>query len=127
MFFLENHNVDSSQRNIIFLVRGDHAKTVQTVAGMLSFWLVINGHQRMQNQMGSKSRVPGLFSPLFVFSLDPNIKRMEVNSRLSSLTCAPNHDWVRFKALALLQTSSMSSMDETSSFADDSRTDQTRT
>ena len=35
IFFLENHNVDSSQRNIIFLLRGDHAKTVQTVAGML--------------------------------------------------------------------------------------------
>lgn len=34
VFFLENHNVDQSQRNIIFLLRGDHAKTIQTVAGM---------------------------------------------------------------------------------------------
>ncbi|KAK4565497.1 Vacuolar protein-sorting-associated protein 33 [Recurvomyces mirabilis] len=33
LFFLENHNVDSSQRNIIFLVRGEKAKQVQTVAG----------------------------------------------------------------------------------------------
>ncbi|KAK5108848.1 hypothetical protein LTR62_007738 [Meristemomyces frigidus] len=32
LFFLENHNVDSSQRNIIFLVRGENAKKVQTVA-----------------------------------------------------------------------------------------------
>ncbi|KAK3675693.1 Vacuolar protein-sorting-associated protein 33 [Recurvomyces mirabilis] len=32
LFFLENHNVDSSQRNIIFLVRGEKAKQVQTVA-----------------------------------------------------------------------------------------------
>jgi len=34
-FFLENGNVDTSQRNIVFLVRGDKAKTVITVAGML--------------------------------------------------------------------------------------------
>ncbi|KAK4550312.1 hypothetical protein LTR36_003279 [Oleoguttula mirabilis] len=32
LFFLENHNVDSSQRNIIFLVRGEAAKKVRTVA-----------------------------------------------------------------------------------------------
>lgn len=36
IFFLENHNVDQTQRNIIFLLRGDHAKTIQTVAGTLS-------------------------------------------------------------------------------------------
>ena len=33
LFFLENHNVDSSQRNIVFLVRGESAKKVRTVAG----------------------------------------------------------------------------------------------
>ncbi|KAK1823205.1 Vacuolar protein-sorting-associated protein 33 [Friedmanniomyces endolithicus] len=32
LFFLENHNVDSSQRNIVFLVRGENAKIVRTVA-----------------------------------------------------------------------------------------------
>lgn len=32
-FFLENDNVDSSQRNIVFLVRGEKAKTVMAVAG----------------------------------------------------------------------------------------------
>ena len=31
-FFLENDNVDSSQRNIVFLVRGERAKTVMAVA-----------------------------------------------------------------------------------------------
>lgn len=42
IFFLENHNVDSSQRNIIFLCRGENAKTVRTVAGMyLSVWFHI--------------------------------------------------------------------------------------
>ncbi|KAK6440400.1 Vacuolar protein-sorting-associated protein 33 [Oleoguttula sp. CCFEE 5521] len=32
VFFLENHNVDSSQRNVVFLVRGENAKKVRTVA-----------------------------------------------------------------------------------------------
>ncbi|KAK0353465.1 Vacuolar protein-sorting-associated protein 33 [Friedmanniomyces endolithicus] len=32
LFFLENHNVDSSQRNIVFLVRGENVKIVRTVA-----------------------------------------------------------------------------------------------
>jgi vacuolar protein sorting-associated protein 33A len=35
-FFLENDNVDSSQRNVVFLVRGEKAKTVMTVAGRLN-------------------------------------------------------------------------------------------
>lgn len=33
-FFLENDNVDFSQRNIVFLVRGEKGKTVTAVAGM---------------------------------------------------------------------------------------------
>lgn len=32
-FFLENDNVDSSQRNVVFLVRGEKAKMVMAVAG----------------------------------------------------------------------------------------------
>ncbi|CAK4030792.1 Vacuolar sorting-associated 33A [Lecanosticta acicola] len=31
-FFLENHNVDSTQRNIIFMARGESAKKIRTVA-----------------------------------------------------------------------------------------------
>lgn len=34
LFFLENHNVDSTQRNLVFLVRGENAKAIRTVAGM---------------------------------------------------------------------------------------------
>ena len=36
-FFLENDNVDSSQRNVVFLVRGEKAKTVMAVASMSLF------------------------------------------------------------------------------------------
>ncbi|KAF2863438.1 Sec1-like protein [Piedraia hortae CBS 480.64] len=32
LFFLENHNVDTSQKNIIFFARGENAKTVRTIA-----------------------------------------------------------------------------------------------
>ena len=39
VFFLENHNVDASQRNVVFLVRGENAKKARTVAGMLMFSL----------------------------------------------------------------------------------------
>ena len=35
VFFLENHNVDATQRNVVFLVRGEVAKKARTVAGML--------------------------------------------------------------------------------------------
>jgi hypothetical protein len=38
VFFLENDNVDSSQRNIIFLARGDKAAKVTSIAGMFTFF-----------------------------------------------------------------------------------------
>jgi vacuolar protein sorting-associated protein 33A len=34
VFFLENDNVDSSQKNVFFLARGEKAKVVSAVAGM---------------------------------------------------------------------------------------------
>lgn len=40
VFFLENHNVDASQRNVVFLVRGENAKKVRTVAGMHASHLI---------------------------------------------------------------------------------------
>lgn len=33
VFLLENANIDSSQRNVVFLVRGEKAHQVRTVAG----------------------------------------------------------------------------------------------
>ena len=42
VFFLENHNVDASQRNVVFLVRGENAKKTRTVAGMIrSYFLIL--------------------------------------------------------------------------------------
>ena len=33
VFFLENGNADTSQKNIVFLARGESAKHVQSIAG----------------------------------------------------------------------------------------------
>lgn len=33
VFFLDNDNVDSSQRNVVFLARGEKPQTVAAVAG----------------------------------------------------------------------------------------------
>lgn len=72
IFFLENHNVDSSQRNIIFLVRGENAKTVRTVAGMLiisfSLGLILFLHRTLWDL---KVEYLDFSLLLFVFSLDP--------------------------------------------------------
>jgi hypothetical protein len=38
VFFLENGNADVSQRNVVFLARGDSAKQVQSIAGQ---WALI--------------------------------------------------------------------------------------
>jgi hypothetical protein len=32
-FFLENDNADTSQRNVVFIARGDSEKHVQSIAG----------------------------------------------------------------------------------------------
>jgi vacuolar protein sorting-associated protein 33A len=34
VFFLENNNVDSSQKNVVFLARGDKINNVTLVTGM---------------------------------------------------------------------------------------------
>jgi hypothetical protein len=42
VFFLENDNVDSSQRNIVFLARGEKSKHVDAIAGEQSFTCVFS-------------------------------------------------------------------------------------
>lgn len=39
VFYLENANIDSSQRNVVFLVRGEPSRHVRTVAGMTLLFL----------------------------------------------------------------------------------------
>jgi hypothetical protein len=44
-FFLENDNVDASQRNVVFLVRGEKAKTVMRVAGTITLFTIITSKE----------------------------------------------------------------------------------
>ena len=37
LFFLENGNADTSQRNVVFIARGESAKNAQSIAGMSSY------------------------------------------------------------------------------------------
>lgn len=39
VFFLENDNVDTSQRNIIFLARGESATQPMAIAGTFTEWM----------------------------------------------------------------------------------------
>jgi hypothetical protein len=59
-FFLENDNVDSSQRNVVFLVRGEKAKTVKAVAGKFqhpNHSLLFNHSPFASHSSGAKSRL----------------------------------------------------------------------
>lgn len=61
VFFLENHNVDASQRNVVFLVRGENAKKTRTVAGMfLLFLLVLASRPRATLNLPSPRNHPGI-------------------------------------------------------------------
>jgi hypothetical protein len=80
VFFLENHNVDASQRNVVFLVRGENAKKARTVAGMLSFhWFLQSicalpaaSSRPPWDHKDRTDRYPNL--PLCSFKSDPNIE-----------------------------------------------------
>jgi len=80
VFFLENDNVDSSQRNIVFLARGEKSSVVLNIAGMsLSnyFCLDICFHysallaiHTISHIIGTKSRLCRAFL-LYLVSLGP--------------------------------------------------------
>jgi hypothetical protein len=36
LFFLENGNADTSQRNVVFIARGESARNAQSIAGTIS-------------------------------------------------------------------------------------------
>ena len=87
VFVVENDNVDASQKNVIFLARGEKATAPIAIAGMLltplilrfETWFVVSFRLvrrvaslkfPMKNLAGSQSRVRRP-NPLYLFSLDP--------------------------------------------------------
>lgn len=71
-FFLENHNVDSSQRNIVFMVRGENAKKIRMVAGKLPFPHRL--YVEVQSITALKVECAVVFLLPCVFSLDAKIE-----------------------------------------------------
>lgn len=94
VFFLENHNVGASQRNVVFLVRGENAKKTRTVAGKfddLSF-KYLRAPSFCSDHTGSQRRTrrqPSI--PLWSFKSIPNIK----------LFCLPKHQHITSPAMKL--------------------------
>jgi len=77
LFLLENDNVDSSQRNVVFIVRGEKAKQIMAVAGrsvqqtqnpLKPIFLVCAVYEI--SQRGLKVDCVD-FTPLYLVSLDP--------------------------------------------------------
>lgn len=71
-FFLENDNVDASQRNVVFLVRGEKAKTVIAVAGTLFIQDVFCNNEFVAPLLNTwdlkkpKQTAPTLFSQVLI-------------------------------------------------------------
>ena len=102
VFYLENDNVDISQKNVVFLARGEAAANVQAIAGM---YLRLDCHRSCLNQ-------PAFFSMvcfyavlngwdhkvdyvdtflLCIISLDPNIDhRVYIPTRSIAYTFSHN-------------------------------------
>ena len=58
VFFLENHNVDASQRNVVFLVRGENAKKTRTVAGTVRSFLLVLASRVLCNVQSTLTTQP---------------------------------------------------------------------
>lgn len=71
MFFLENGNADVSQRNVLFIARGECAKQAQSIAGTFlssSFVLfALNGLLKVD--------FVDDFAPLYLVSLEPYMNK----------------------------------------------------
>lgn len=75
VFFLENGNADVSQRNVVFIARGESAKHAQSIAGKLSLRVL-----RFSSYLGSKSRLGRRLHPLCSVSLEPYIDTVFIDT-----------------------------------------------
>lgn len=67
LFFLENGNADVSQRNVVFIARGESAKHAQSIAGEFVLLSPLLNHP-----LGLlKSRLSSRLLPLYIVSLEP--------------------------------------------------------
>ncbi|KAH9879153.1 hypothetical protein J1614_002590 [Plenodomus biglobosus] len=120
-FFLENDNVDSSQRNIVFLIRGEKAKTVMAVADQIKrirrdssvehefsiFW--VPRRTTVSDQLLEEAGVLGEASvsewPLYFVPLADDVLSLELEDSVSDLYMKkdPTSIYLSAKALMLQQ------------------------
>ncbi|KAF3001261.1 hypothetical protein E8E13_003637 [Curvularia kusanoi] len=120
-FFLENDNVDASQRNVVFLVRGEKAKTVVKVADQIKrirreseiehefsiFW--VPRRTLVSDQLLEEAGVLGEASvsewPLFFVPLADDVLSLELEDAVSDLYLRkdPTSIYLAAKALMLQQ------------------------
>ncbi|PIA93050.1 Vacuolar protein sorting-associated protein 33A [Cercospora beticola] len=120
-FFLENHNVDSSQRNIVFMVRGENAKKIRMVAEQIKlirteskiehdFTIIwVPRRTLVSNMILEEHGVLGEATitelHLNFVALEPDVLSLELDDAFSSLTLRKDLTsiFASAKALMLLQ------------------------
>ncbi|KAF2201469.1 vacuolar protein sorting-associated protein 33A [Delitschia confertaspora ATCC 74209] len=120
-FFLENDHVDSSQRNVVFLVRGEKAKTVSRVAAQIKrlrhngqvehefyiFW--VPRRTMVSDQLLEEAGVLGEANvsewPLYFVPLADDVLSLELDDAVSDLYIRkdPTPIYLSAKALMLQQ------------------------
>ncbi|KAF1969907.1 Sec1-like protein [Bimuria novae-zelandiae CBS 107.79] len=118
-FFLENDNVNSSQRNVVFLVRGEKAKTVLAVADQIKrlrrdsqtehefsiFW--VPRRTLVSDQLLEGAGVLGEASvsewPLFFVPLADDLMSLELDDTVSDLYLHQDPTSIYLAARALMQ------------------------
>ncbi len=71
VFFLENGNADVSQRNVVFIARGESAKNAQSIAGRFMNLISQVVPQSLTITPGSISRLSRRPLPHYLVSLEP--------------------------------------------------------
>ncbi|KAL5381489.1 hypothetical protein DPSP01_007202 [Paraphaeosphaeria sporulosa] len=118
-FFLENDNVNSSQRNVVFLVRGEKAKTVMAVADQIKrlrrdskiehefsiFW--VPRRTLVSDQLLEEAGVLGEASvsewPLFFVPLADDVLSLEDGDAVTDLYLRQDPTSIYLAARALMQ------------------------
>ncbi|KAF1351252.1 Sec1-like protein [Delphinella strobiligena] len=123
LFYIENHNVDSSQRNVVFLSRAEKPKHAQAVADSIKeirhkseishdftvFWVprrtLISDRVLEENNVLGEVTVAEY--PLFFIPLEPDLLSLELEDSFSDLYLRkdPTSIFLSAKALMLLQKS----------------------
>ncbi|GAB7347422.1 hypothetical protein MBLNU459_g4343t2 [Dothideomycetes sp. NU459] len=123
LFYIENHNVDYSQRNIVFLARGEKPRQVQAVAEQIRHirqesktdhdfsvvWIPRRTliSDRILEENGVLGEVTVADCPLYLIPLEPDLLSLELEDAFSDLYLRkdPTSIFLSARALMLLQKS----------------------